>query len=85
MIPPAARRRSQFIDAAIDEYAAAHSTPPDAHQRELQRITREKTGRAAGMQVGDDGSEYLVDRLQNHRDETREVWTLDILPGQFGV
>ena len=42
MIPPAARRRSQFIDAAIDEYAAAHSTLPDAHQRELQRITREK-------------------------------------------
>lgn len=32
MIPPAARRRSQFIDVAIDEYAAAHSTPPDANQ-----------------------------------------------------
>jgi predicted O-methyltransferase YrrM len=54
MSPPAARRRSQFIDPVIDEYAAAHSTPPDAHQLELQRVTQEKTGRAAGMQIGDD-------------------------------
>ena len=54
MTPPAARRRSQFIDAVIDDYAAAHSTRPDADQLELQRITREKTGRAAGMQIGDD-------------------------------
>src|SRR3984957_14082592 len=54
MTPPAARRRSQFIDAVIDDYAAVHSTPPDAHQRELQRITQEKTGGAAGMQIGDD-------------------------------
>ncbi len=54
MTSPAARRRSQFIDAVIDDYAAAHSTPPDGHQLELQRITREKTGRAAGMQIGDD-------------------------------
>jgi len=54
MTSPAARRRSQFIDAVIDDYAAAHSTPPDAHQLELQRVTQEKTGRAAGMQIGDD-------------------------------
>jgi hypothetical protein len=32
--------------------AAAHSTPPEAGQLELQRITQEKTGRAAGMQIG---------------------------------
>ena len=38
----------------IDDYAAAHSTPPDADQLELQRITQEKTGQAAGMQIGDD-------------------------------
>ena len=44
MTRPAARRRSQFIDAVIDDYAAVHSTPPDAHQLELQRITQEKTG-----------------------------------------
>jgi len=48
------RRRSQFIQAEIDEYAAAHSTPPDAHQLELQRTTHEMTGTAAGMQIGDD-------------------------------
>ena len=50
MTPPAARRRSQFIDAVIDAYAAAHSTPPDADQLELQRITQAETGPAAGMQ-----------------------------------
>src|SRR4029077_20610737 len=72
MIPPAARRRSQFIDAAIDEYAAAHSTPPDAHQRELQRITREKTGRAAGMQVGDDQA-VLMEMLVRAMGATRAV------------
>ena len=33
---------------------AARSTVPDAQQLELQRITQEKTGRAAGMQIGDD-------------------------------
>src|SRR3984957_5823776 len=54
MTPPAARRRSQFIDAVIDDYAAAHSTPPDPHQLDLQHITQEKTGQAAGMQIGDD-------------------------------
>jgi len=54
MTSPTARRRSQFIDAVIDDYAAAHSTQPDADQIELRRITREKTGRAAGMQIGDD-------------------------------
>ena len=54
MTPPGARRRSRFIDAVIDDYAAAHSTSPDAAQLELQRVTRETTGRAAGMQIGDD-------------------------------
>ena len=35
MTPPAARRRSQFIDAVIDDHTAAHSTPPDADQLEI--------------------------------------------------
>jgi caffeoyl-CoA O-methyltransferase len=48
------RSRSGFIDPVIDTYAGQHSTPPDPHQLELQRITREKTGRASGMQIGDD-------------------------------
>jgi len=50
----AARRRTRFIDAAIEEYSADHSTGPDIHQAKLQAITRERTGRAAGMQIGDD-------------------------------
>jgi len=72
MTPPVARRRSQFIDAVIDEYAAAHSTPPDAHQLELQRITREKTGRAAGMQIGDDQA-MLMEMLVRAMGATRAV------------
>ena len=54
MNPPTSRRRSPFIDAVIDDYASAHSTPPDADQRDLQRITQENTGWAAAMQIGDD-------------------------------
>jgi caffeoyl-CoA O-methyltransferase len=54
MSPSTARRRSRYIDPVIDDYAGAHSTPPDAHQLELQHITQEKTGPAAGMQIGDD-------------------------------
>jgi caffeoyl-CoA O-methyltransferase len=50
----AARHRSSFTDEAIDEYAALHSTPPDRLQVELQEITKDKTGEAAGMQIGDD-------------------------------
>jgi caffeoyl-CoA O-methyltransferase len=48
------RRRSRFTEAAIDEYAAAHSTGPDEVQRDLQAVTAEKTGGAAVMQIGDD-------------------------------
>ncbi len=72
MTPPAARRRSQFIDAVIDDYAAAHSTGPDADQLELQRITREKTGRAAGMQIGDDQA-VLMEMLVRAMGATRAV------------
>src|SRR6516225_4331922 len=72
MTPPAARRRSQFIDAVIDDYAAAHSTPPDARQVELQRITREKTGGAAGMQIGDDQA-VLMEMLVRAMGATRAV------------
>jgi len=54
MSESAARRRSRFTDNAIEEYSAAHSTGPDAHQSALQAVTLEKTGRAAAMQIGDD-------------------------------
>ncbi len=72
MVRPAARRRSQFIDAVIDDYAAAHSTPPDADQLELQRVTQAKTGRAAGMQIGDDQA-VLMEMLVRAMGATRAV------------
>src|ERR1700733_12507684 len=72
MTSPGARRRSQFIDAVIDDYAAAHSTPPDAHQLELQRTTQQKTGGAAGMQIGDDQA-VLMEMLVRAMGATRAV------------
>jgi len=54
MTQPRARRRSNYIVPVIDDYSAAHSTPPDRHQQYLQKVTRERTGSAAGMQIGDD-------------------------------
>ena len=50
----APRSRSRFIDQEIVAYAGAHSTPPDDVQVRLQHETDERTGRAAGMQIGDD-------------------------------
>lgn len=52
MPPP--RSRSRFVDDAIGEYASSHTSPPDALQLELQRVTADRTGRAQGMQIGDD-------------------------------
>jgi caffeoyl-CoA O-methyltransferase len=49
-----ARTRTRFVDADIAEYAGAHSTGPDDVQRALQEATAERTGTAAGMQIGDD-------------------------------
>jgi caffeoyl-CoA O-methyltransferase len=48
------RSRSRFINEAVVDYAAAHSNGPDQVQLALQEVTRERTGRAAGMQIGDD-------------------------------
>jgi caffeoyl-CoA O-methyltransferase len=49
-----ARTRSRFIDDAVVEYASAHSSGPDEVQLTLQDVTQERTGGAAGMQIGDD-------------------------------
>jgi caffeoyl-CoA O-methyltransferase len=49
-----ARTRSQFVDDAAAEYAVAHSAAPDDVQVALQEVTTERTGSAAGMQIGDD-------------------------------
>jgi len=54
-----ARSRSRFIDPAIADYALDHSNGPDDVQLELQRITTERTGRAAAMQIGDDQAVLL--------------------------
>jgi caffeoyl-CoA O-methyltransferase len=54
-----ARSRSKFIDPAIADYALDHSSGPDDVQLELQRVTAERTGQAAGMQIGDDQAVLL--------------------------
>ena len=50
----AARNRSRFIQDEIAAYASDHSSGPDDVQNALQQATREQTGQAAGMQIGDD-------------------------------
>jgi caffeoyl-CoA O-methyltransferase len=54
-----ARGRSKFIDPAIADYALDHSSGPDDIQLELQQVTAERTGQAAGMQIGDDQAVLL--------------------------
>jgi caffeoyl-CoA O-methyltransferase len=54
-----ARSRSQYIDPAIADYALEHSSGPDEVQLELQHVTAEQTGKAAGMQIGDDQAVLL--------------------------
>jgi caffeoyl-CoA O-methyltransferase len=50
----AARTRSRFVKEDITEYSVAHSAGPDEVQTALQQVTAERTGAAAGMQIGDD-------------------------------
>jgi caffeoyl-CoA O-methyltransferase len=54
-----ARSRSRYIDPAIADYALEHSSGPDEVQLELQHVTAEQTGKAAGMQIGDDQAVLL--------------------------
>jgi len=53
------RSRSRFIESPVADYALDHSSGPDAVQRELQRVTAERTGDRAGMQIGDDQAVLL--------------------------
>jgi caffeoyl-CoA O-methyltransferase len=53
------RSRSRYIDPAIADYALDHSSGPDEVQLELQHVTAEQTGKAAGMQIGDDQAVLL--------------------------
>ena len=54
-----ARRRSQFTEPAVDAYAADHSTGPDEVQQRLQVTTKENTGWAVAMQIGDDQAVFM--------------------------
>ncbi len=48
------RTRSHLVEDAVAEYASAHSSGPDDVQIALQEVTQQRTGGAAGMQIGDD-------------------------------
>ncbi|MGH9037899.1 MAG: O-methyltransferase [Acidimicrobiia bacterium] len=54
-----ARGRSSFIDGEVAAYALAHTSPPDEVQRSLQAVTAERTGGAAGMQIGHDQAVFM--------------------------
>lgn len=51
--------RAHIVDPAIAEYVAAHSTPPDEVQQRLTATTYERTGSAAGMQIGRDQGTFF--------------------------
>jgi caffeoyl-CoA O-methyltransferase len=53
------RGRSSFLDAEVAAYALAHTSPPDDVQRSLQAVTAERTGGAAGMQIGHDQAVFM--------------------------
>jgi len=53
------RSRSRFVDDPIADYALEHTSGPDAVQLELRRVTAERTGDRAGMQIGDDQAVLL--------------------------
>jgi caffeoyl-CoA O-methyltransferase len=51
---PAAQVRSLFASQPVATYVARHVSEPDPVQRALRAETRERTGWAARMQIGDD-------------------------------
>jgi caffeoyl-CoA O-methyltransferase len=53
------RGRSSYIDGDVAAYALAHTSPPDEIQRSLQAVTAERTGGAAGMQIGHDQAVFM--------------------------
>jgi caffeoyl-CoA O-methyltransferase len=68
----AARRRSRFTIEEADTYSAEHSTGPDEVQQHLQATTLENTGRASGMQIGDDQA-VLMEMIVRAMDAKRAV------------
>lgn len=53
-------RTGPWIDSAIVEYAAAHSTAPDPVRAWITTETEAKTGRQARMQIGADQSSVMT-------------------------
>lgn len=51
--------RAGIVPADITEYAVAHSTARDSVQNELVAATAERTGGAAGMQIGQDQAAFM--------------------------
>jgi predicted O-methyltransferase YrrM len=58
-----------WLDPAIEQYAAAHSSPPDELQRRLIAETAERAGPAKRMQVSPDEGAFIemVTRLNGTR------------------
>ena len=54
-----ARPRSSFVDHEVAAYVLAHTRGPDDVQRNLQSVTAERTGNAAGMQIGHDQAVFM--------------------------
>ncbi|HPB46612.1 MAG TPA: class I SAM-dependent methyltransferase [Microthrixaceae bacterium] len=48
-----------IVSSDIAESVVAHSTARDEVQRELAQVTAERTGRAAGMQIGHDQALFM--------------------------
>jgi caffeoyl-CoA O-methyltransferase len=57
--PKYAAKRPSVLEPAIEDYIAAHSTRPDAHQEALEAATRAKTGPAWPMQIASDQAVFL--------------------------
>jgi caffeoyl-CoA O-methyltransferase len=51
--------RSDVVDHELASYIGAHSTQPDAVQRQLMAATEERTGRSSAMQIGGDQGTFF--------------------------
>jgi caffeoyl-CoA O-methyltransferase len=51
--------RADIIEPDLAAYIAAHSSKPDDVQRRLMEHTEQRTGRAAGMQIGNDQGTFF--------------------------
>jgi caffeoyl-CoA O-methyltransferase len=63
-------RRSGHLSAALEEYVAEYSTPPDEVLRDLAAETAQRCGDDAGMQIGPEQGAFMtmLARLTSARD-----------------